>query len=167
MREFVGEPVDEGYEGRVIGDEALEAPELGAAASDGLGHPRHGPLRLLRREYGAQRRRRPLPRRSHRSPLSASPPLDQKTPLPPGLQPQYGVSPAAALNLLAERVRESFSHHSRGKGRGPATRKAMNLAGPTGGRLPVDGGWDSERWRREKLENEREAAVAEWELRSA
>jgi hypothetical protein len=36
----------------------------------------------------------------------------------------------------------------------------MNLTGPTGGRLPVDGGWDLERSRGENLENEREAAVA-------
>lgn len=58
--ELVGEPLDEGDEGGVVGEEALYAAELGAAVGDGLGHPRHGPPRLLLREHGAQRRRRPL-----------------------------------------------------------------------------------------------------------
>ena len=177
MREFVGEPVDVGDEGRVVGDEALEAPELSAAASDGLGYPRHSPLRLLRREYGTQRRRRPLPRRSHRFPLSTPP--GQKNCYAPDcklstagasrasapsrrraleLAPAYG--PAPRLIGWPSACSSRFSHHSRGKGRGPATRKAMNLTGPTGGRLPVDGGWDTERWRGENLENERDAAVA-------
>jgi hypothetical protein len=48
VREFIGEPVDEGDEGGVVGDEALEASELGAAVRHGLDYPRHGPFRLLR-----------------------------------------------------------------------------------------------------------------------
>jgi len=175
VREFVWEPVDEGDEGRVVGDEALEAPELGAAASDGLGYPRHGPLRLLRREYGAQRRRRPLPRRSHCSPL---PHLPTRKPATARTANSVRQQPRVPRHLLAGELWRSplrtalppclicwpsacasrFTHHSRGEGRGPATRKAMNLTGPTGGRLPVDGGWGlgggGER-----------GAVAEWELR--
>ena len=64
--ELVGEPLDEGDEGSVVGEEALYARELGAAVGDGLGHTGHGPPRVIRREHGAQRRRRPLLRRSHR-----------------------------------------------------------------------------------------------------
>ncbi len=71
--DLVGEPLDEGDEGGVVGGEALEAAELGAAVGDGLGNPRHGPPRLLRREHRAQRRRRPLPRRrSHRRRVAAA-----------------------------------------------------------------------------------------------
>lgn len=64
--ELVGEALDEVDEGGVVGEEALDAREVGAAVGDGLGHAGHGPPRLLRRERGGQRRRRPLPRRSHR-----------------------------------------------------------------------------------------------------
>ena len=46
--ELVGEPLDEGDEGGVVGEEALYARELGAAVGDGLGHAGHGPPRIIR-----------------------------------------------------------------------------------------------------------------------
>jgi hypothetical protein len=83
--DFVREPFDKGDEGGVVSNEVLEAPELGSAIGDGLSHRRHGLLGLLRREEGAQRRRRPLPRRRHRAPLRHLPAKNpHETHLPSG-----------------------------------------------------------------------------------
>ena len=83
--ELVGEALDEVDEGGVVGEEALDAREVGAAVGDGLGDVGHGPPRLLRRERGGQRRRRPLPRRCHRRRcrvLLCSPPILPTKPKP-------------------------------------------------------------------------------------
>jgi hypothetical protein len=104
--DFVGEPFDKGDEGGVVINEALEAPELGSAIGDGLIHPRHGLLGLLGREDGAQRRRRPLPRRSHPAAPGNSVQWRHRT-AQHLRRPGQSSRPTSVPNSRAERVRES------------------------------------------------------------